>query len=104
MIKISEEFRKKYLKRYDKAFYKTYTWQKMRAQILERDNWECQVCKDKGDYGKANTVHHVKHYDKFPELGLTDNNLISVCMNCHNDLHPEKGFNKKEEVHGEVWE
>lgn len=64
------------------------------------------MCKDKGMYSKANTVHHIKHYDKFPELALKDDNLLSVCFDCHNLLHPEKGFNKekKEYVHLERWE
>lgn len=94
-----------YLKKWNKKFYKTYTWETKRKEILKRDNFECQMCKGEGLYSKATTVHHVKHYDKFPELGLTDDNLISLCASCHNKVHPERNFEiKKRNSHSERWE
>ena len=42
---------------------------------------------------EATTVHHLKHYDEYPELGLNDDNLISLCDACHNFFHPEKAKN-----------
>lgn len=39
----------------------------------------------------ATTVHHIKHLDEHPELALVDSNLISLCADCHNKAHPEKG-------------
>ena len=59
------------------------------------DHNECQICKAKGRYSKATTVHHVKHLREHPELALTifdgkNRQLISVCDACHNRLHPEK--------------
>ena len=96
---------KNYLKVYNKKFYKTNTWKIKRKTILKRDNFECQMCKDEGLYSKATTVHHIKHYDKFPELGLTDENLISLCASCHNKVHPERNFEiKKRNSHSERWE
>lgn len=96
---------KNYLKVYNKKFYKTNTWKIKRQAILKRDNFECQMCKGEGLYSKATTVHHIKHYDKFPELGLADENLISLCASCHNKVHPERNFEiKKRNSHSERWE
>ena len=52
--------------------------------------FECQKCKNKGKYHKAETVHHIKHLKDFPELALVDSNLISLCNACHNEEHPDK--------------
>lgn len=55
-----------------------------------RDNYECQKCKRRGRYHKAETVHHKKHLKDYPELAIVDSNLVSLCFNCHNEEHPEK--------------
>ncbi len=36
-------------------------------------------------------MHHKLELAEYPELGMKDDNLVSVCMKCHNKLHPEKG-------------
>ncbi|SKB28419.1 HNH endonuclease [Acetoanaerobium noterae] len=87
------------------AFYKSMVWLRKRKQILKRDNYECQHCKLKGMYSKAETVHHIKHLKDYPELAIEDNNLISLCNVCHNIVHPEKlKIIKKEIVSEERWE
>ena len=94
-----------YLKTYSHKFYKSKLWTKKRKEILIRDNFECQLCKAQGKVSKAKVVHHIKYYDKYPQLGITDENLISVCSSCHNKLHPEKGFNGESNlIHEERWE
>ena len=89
-----------------KNFYKNRPWRRKRKEILQRDNFECQHCKAIGLYAKATTVHHIKHYDKYPELALDDNNLIALCFNCHEAEHPDrlKVYEKKSEIHDELWE
>ena len=79
-----------YLKKYNKKFYKSSQWLKKRKEILERDNFECQMCKERGLYSSAYAVHHIRHYQSNPELALTDDNLLSLCAECHNEVHPEK--------------
>ncbi|WP_018934569.1 HNH endonuclease [Gracilibacillus lacisalsi] len=79
------------------AFYKSFIWQKKRETILERDEYLCQVCMEYDDPIPADTVHHIVHLRDDPTLALVDTNLISVCFDCHNDLHPEKGFGQKKE-------
>ena len=105
-LQVSEVEVMNYLKRFSIKFYKTKTWQNKRDEILERDNYECQMCKDKGRYTSATTVHHIQHYKDCPELALTDSNLVSLCDACHNVVHPEKleSVHKKKEIHKEKWE
>lgn len=74
------------------TFYKSYTWQKCRQAILIRDDYLCQVCLKNGEPIPADTVHHIIHLRDDPSKALDSNNLMSVCFDCHNDLHPEKGF------------
>lgn len=73
-----------------KLWYKRREWKSKREEILRRDNYECQKCKSKGRYSAAVVVHHIKHLDTRPDLALADDNLISLCGSCHNDVHPEK--------------
>ncbi|WP_277255849.1 HNH endonuclease signature motif containing protein [Negativibacillus massiliensis] len=70
--------------------YKSKKWKKKRKKILKRDGYKCQICKRFGRQRQATIVHHIEHADQCPELAFTDSNLISVCANCHNTLHPEK--------------
>ena len=71
-------------------FYKSARWKHKREAILRRDGYMCQRCKRYGRQRQAQTVHHIKHYDEYPELALVNDNLISLCNDCHNALHPEK--------------
>ena len=71
-------------------FYKSSAWEKKRLEILERDNYECQVCKEEGGFAPATTVHHILHLENRPDLALDDDNLLSVCAACHNREHPER--------------
>lgn len=79
------------------AFYTSGMWLGKRSEIIERDNNECQKCKSKGMYHKAECVHHKKHIKDYPELALVDVNLISLCNACHNEEHPEKLASKEAE-------
>lgn len=96
-------------------FYHSSEWRRIRKEVLTSDKYECQEHKAKGRYARANHVHHVKHLDEFPELGLekyyVDENgkqhrqLVSVCKECHETVcHPERlRWNKKEPLTEEKW-
>ena len=81
-------------------FYESTAWRHKRAKILRRDRYLCQECKR---YGRkrnglpveATLVHHIKPYEQFPELGLVETNLVSLCEGCHNKMHPERGGIKR---------
>lgn len=95
-------------------FYLSKEWRHLRREVLKADKFECQLCKTKGIYTKATTVHHVNHLEKHPELGLEkyykdDNgnkkrNLISVCKDCHEMIcHPERLRHTKKPLNDERW-
>ncbi|WP_210090674.1 HNH endonuclease [Paenibacillus turicensis] len=79
-----------------KPFYKSKEWRKCREMILIRDHYLCQSCLKKGIIKSANTVHHIKQLEDYPELALEPTNLESICPACHNHEHPEKGRREKE--------
>ena len=86
-----------------KAFYHTTRWKHKRKDILKRDHYSCCMCRQKGKYTRATTVHHVKHLKDAPEMALTDDNLISLCGDCHEEMHPEKHKRKKGYENDERW-
>lgn len=67
--------------------YKDSRWLRKRARILRRDNYECVECKRYGKTTLANTVHHVKPVEHYPEVWLDSKNLYSCCSKCHNSFH-----------------
>ena len=73
-----------------KVFYRCFEWIHKRAEILKRDNYECQRCKDEGKFHVAECVHHKRHLRQHPELALVNRNLASLCLRCHDVEHPEK--------------
>lgn len=74
--------------------YNGKKWKHKRECILRRDGYLCQKCRKYGRIVEAQTVHHIKHVDKYPELAYEDNNLVSLCNKCHNKEHPEKAKHK----------
>ena len=77
-------------------FYKSREWMSLRLQALKRDNYECQICKEKGRYHKAENVHHIKEILTHPYLSLTLNNLLCLCISCHNEVHDRKPRERKQ--------
>jgi 5-methylcytosine-specific restriction protein A len=66
--------------------------------------FECQMCKELGRVGKGEAVHHIKHLKDRPDLGLTDSNLVTLCLTHHNLAHPEKFKHKKKiPINEERW-
>lgn len=79
-----------------KAFYNSREWIRCRDLVLKRDGYLCQECLKHQRLTPATIVHHIIHYRDDPTKALEMNNLVSVCAECHNKLHPEKsGGGKK---------
>ena len=53
------------------AFYISKAWLHLRAEALREQQHECQLCKAKGLYVPATTVHHVRTVREAPWLALT---------------------------------
>ena len=104
-----------------KKFYNSKEWKRKRIDILRRDLFECQDCKQRlskaaaegirltGDDAKirpACEVHHIKELKDYPNLALEDDNLIGLCTQCHNlrhDRNPKRFVRKKKLVNEERW-
>jgi hypothetical protein len=62
-------------------------WQKKRLEILERDNFTCQLCKD------TETTLHIHHKEYFKHKlawEYEDEYLITMCSHCHNIIESYK--------------
>lgn len=91
-----------------RKFYKSAAWIKKRKEIVDRDNNECQSCKNRGlaTVGQSTKldVHHIKHLENNWDLRLNNDNLITLCVTCHNLEHPEKLMDYKNNIHTERFE
>ena len=75
-------------------------WQRLRELVLSLD----PVCAVKGCNRPAAEVHHVIEAHVNPELFFEQDNLVSICEDCHKKVHAayrrgiaaEMIFNKKE--------
>ena len=105
-------------------FYHSGAWLNKRMQVLKRDHFECQDCRQRitkaNEEGRqlhgweihlnrATCVHHIKELADHPDLALDMDNLISLCDRCHNERHGrtvDKFFTrakKKQTVTREMW-
>lgn len=84
-------------------FYNSTEWKNKRKEILQRDHYECQWCKEEGRVTLADEslleVDHIKELEYHPELALDNDNLRTLCKDCHNKRHERMNYrhtNKKE--------
>lgn len=99
-------------------FYKSPIWLQTRQDILERDKYECQLCKSEGrftivrkykDLNRRAYIHHMCELKLYPELCLNYNNLVTLCFNCHEKTHERFKYEaKKPEIYdnfdsAEMW-
>lgn len=78
------------------AFYNSVAWRQLRDHILERDNHECQWCKANGlmvtDMNTVLEVDHIKELEYYPELRFDEDNLRTLCKDCHNKRHGRMNY------------
>ena len=97
-------------------FYLTDDWKELRQDVLEFFHYECQECLKKGNYTRADCVHHVNEVIQHPELALSrwyispitgekEPNLVPLCNACHNKVHDKLGnWQRKDKfVNEERW-
>lgn len=78
----------------ENEFYHSNEWRAVRQDVLERDFYLCQECKRNGVIKQGNTVHHKIHLKDDWSKRLDMDNLETICPQCHNREHFEKGFSK----------
>ncbi|MGW7930608.1 HNH endonuclease [Staphylococcus xylosus] len=96
-----------------KRFYNSKAWKVTREKVLERDNFECQECKKAGKFSgnrpdkhKSLDVDHIKELETHPELAHDLDNLITLCVSCHNKKHnryQNRFFKKNKWADDEIW-
>ena len=62
-------------------------WQKRRLEILNRDKFTCRLC---GDKETQLHVHHLRYERGCDPWDYRDSSLVTVCENCHEELHAVK--------------
>lgn len=72
-----------------KAFYSSVAWRECRRIVLERDNYLCQLCLKDKTLKPADLVHHIVYLRNDWSLALSEDNLISVCHQCHEHIHKD---------------
>jgi cbb3-type cytochrome oxidase subunit 3 len=78
IFKINRKSRRDY---YRNIYLKSDAWQRKRYVVLKRDNWRCVYC------GRHATQVHHKRYAK-KNIGREPIEwLVSICKNCHENLH-----------------
>lgn len=65
-------------------------WQKRRLQILQRDNFTCQIC---GSTEKTLHVHHLCYRKDAKIWDYPDNTLMTLCEDCHRMEHEMQSEN-----------
>ena len=79
-------------------FYKSNSWQKLRQLALERDNYECVMCREEGKVTTKERVtlevDHIAEIETHPELAEEITNLRTLCKHHHNKRHNRFGFKK----------
>lgn len=63
---------------------KSPKWQKRRLEIMQKDNFTCQLC---GDTESMLNVHHLTYHKDKKIWEYEDWELITLCENCHKEEH-----------------
>jgi hypothetical protein len=70
----------------DRVSKEYITWRKL---VFERDDYTCQMC---GERGKELNAHHIKKWPECIELRTELKNGITLCKECHKELHRKERF------------
>jgi 5-methylcytosine-specific restriction endonuclease McrA len=64
-------------------YYASEAWARKRAEVLQRDHYQCQARIDDDCMGRASQAHHLtyRHFRCEPLF-----ELMAVCRNCHETI------------------
>lgn len=71
-------------------------WQKRKTEILNRDKFTCLLC---GDTKNTLHVHHLRYIKGRNPWEYGDEDLITLCEDCHNKTHEEINKQIMSEIH-----
>ena len=73
--------------------------------IFKRDNYTCQICGKKSGNGKAVylNAHHIFEAKLYPEYLLNTTFGITLCQNCHYDIHKSCGRGEDAVLEADLW-
>ena len=93
-------------------FYASPEWERLRLAVLTEHKFECQQCRARGFYKRADTVHHVQFVRKHPGLALSRmyifdgreyQNLVPLCHDCHERVHDYRKRAQRAPLTPERW-
>ena len=82
----------------NRDYRKSKEYTEWRSKVFERDNFTCQVC---GKVGGTLNAHHIKPFKDYPQLRFKVSNGITLCQECHRELHKRLRNAGKKNVHEE---
>lgn len=79
--------------------YRSTQWQEKKNKILTRDNYTCAICGKHGDEHTLMHVHHLtyKNCKNGRAWDCPDEDLVTLCEDCHAKVHSGKPFKKASE-------
>lgn len=82
--------KKKGARNFAKKFYSSKSWT-LKSKTYRKVHPLCERCLKRGIYKRAECVHHKIHIDETnymnPDILLKDDNLESLCGDCHAKEH-----------------
>lgn len=98
-------------------FYKSPEWRALRDQVMADHHWECERCAARGEYARADTVHHEYEVKRRPWMaliryvdepdGTRREVLHPLCGDCHNEAHGRRmagPARRRPQVNEERWD
>lgn len=94
-LKKKEKEKRIYTSKKDNLNHKIYNsnrWRKLRLEYLKRKPM-CEICEENNIITLANEVHHIIPISTASTLiqkqilGYDENNLMSLCSDCHKNIH-----------------
>lgn len=70
-------------------------WQKRRLEIMQRDDFACQMC---GDKESTLNVHHIRYVKGRKYWEYDDWELVTLCEDCHDFEHMAKNEALNDEI------
>ena len=71
------------------SFYNSAAWKRLCAKKLSDCNYQCEICRGKGIIKIAEDIHHKMPIKKDWDKRLDYDNLLAVCVACHNRIEPK---------------